>query len=149
VRLAVAGGAAAVLTLLLVAVRPLWRIACLDYSPFDDGPFKPVSTTYPQGRANSSVECDGLRFECYNQPGQAPVIATMGLDGQQIGAWALTLKDVRGARPGTVERCELSRVVRRREGFVAHGVARWTYGDEHATFYFDGDGKLRELYLSW
>jgi hypothetical protein len=138
------GGACTSIAGLLVIVGVWYLVRSVEHSPWDEGPFRGTAVKLPHGKPGSRVECEKMVFECYDPFGRQPVVVSRRSDGWGIGAWEVTAS--RGER---VQTCQLYRVRHRGGAYVVDGSVVWTYGQEHATFYFDTDGRLMKFYLSW
>ncbi len=136
--------AGAFILLLVIGLGMAHRALVRYHSFLDDGPFSGVSTAPPRKAPDSTVRVGDILFECYNRQGDEPVVASKSETGKLLGAWV-----VHPGKAGSVQSLHLRKGWRTKDGYVVHGLASWTFGEEAATFYFDNDGVLSEFYLSW
>ncbi len=120
-----------------------------DHSPYDFGPLRGEPAAVPESRPDSTLEMPPFIVECYVRDSSSPVIATRRQDGSIVSAWALIPRQDDGQVVGEIHTCHLARAERTKDGYVIHGGVYWTHGEEHATFYFDVQGRLVSFYLSW
>ena len=140
---AVIGAAIYVTPIVVVFIQFLRQ----DHSPFDYGPLKPKAVAAPKSTPTSSVTASGFVVECYGPAGQPIVMASRpGKGGPLTGVWQIGPVTMDGK---VVDQetgpAEIYRAKRKKTGWVVHG----DIGGEHATYYFDGNGKLTEYWISW